>query len=148
MKELLGRTARAFPLTFPSLFFSVPMVALWLSRWGLKSDSQSKKGIIFLGTGDGYATLWVLVSFLNSAWPKATLRLQDRLRERRKTRAGKAAFFSFLPLRNPFTNPSAHPDVSPRNFCCAHLKRFLWTSDLLHQWKKKSETVLLKLSGR
>lgn len=82
----------------------------------LKSDSQSKKGLFSWGQEMGVVLCGLSVSFLNLAQPKATLRFQDRLRERRKKRVGKATFFSFLPPRNPFTFPPLiqmfHPAIS------------------------------------
>lgn len=39
---------------------------------------------------------------------------------------------------------STHPDVLPSNFSYDNLKKFHWTSDLLYQHKKKTETLLLR----
>lgn len=85
--------------------------------------AKKKKRITFLGTGDGCGPLWVSVSFLNLAQPKATLRFRTDS-GRRKKGWGKPRSSHFC-LRESLYFPSTHPDVSHSNFRCANLKRFL-----------------------
>lgn len=78
-----------------------------------------------MGTGDGCGPLWVISFFFKLGPTQGDSEIPGQTQGEKEEKGGESHVLLISASEESLYFSSTHPDVSPSNFRCANLKRFL-----------------------